>query len=204
MEEKRMAGMIIVLSGPSGAGKGKICDELSKRRNDIRKIASVTTRTPREGELEKNSYIFVSEEKFLAMKEMEMFFETNYYDGAWYGTLKVPTEELFVRDLIFDKDVNGALAIKKEFPDAITIYVMPKNNDTLVTRRGDRGEHRAEIAIEEVPKAKMLDFLVINDDIEETVNQVEKIIECMRVYSGIRKFSMSETENKEFIDNFYK
>lgn len=198
-----MDGMIIVFSGPSGAGKGKICDELLKRRNDIRKISSVTTREPREGEVEKNSYIFVSEEKFLAMKEMEMFFETNYYDGSWYGTLNVPTEELLVHDLVFDKDVNGALAIKKEHPEAITIYVMPKDNDTLIKRRGNRGKHRAEIAIEEVPKAKMLDFLVINDNIEDTVNQVENIIECMRVYSGIRKFSMSENENREFIDNFY-
>ena len=198
-----MDGMIIVLSGPSGAGKGRICEELLKRRSDIRKITSVTTRKPREGEIENNSYLFMSEEKFIAVKEEEMFFETNYYDGAWYGTLKVPTEELIVRDLIFDKDVNGALAIKKEYPEAITIYVMPKDNDTLVQRRGNRGKHRAEIALKEVPKAKKLDFLVVNDNIEDAVTQVEKIIEGMRIYSKIRKFSMNEKNNQRFMDKFY-
>lgn len=198
-----MNGIIVVLSGPSGAGKGRICDELLKRRENMRKVISVTTRQKREEEIGKENYIFIDEEKFLYMKEHEAFFETNYYDGAWYGTLKVPTEELAIRDLIFDKDVNGALAIKAVYPEVITIYVMPKNNDILLKRRGNRGEHRAEIAIEEVDKAKKLDFLVVNDDIDETIRQVEEIIESTRKYYSIKKWAMSERNNILFMDNFY-
>jgi len=198
-----MYGMIIVLSGPSGAGKGRICEELLNRRQDIRKVLSVTTRAKREDDIGKETYVFITEERFLYMMEQDMFLETNYYDGAWYGTIRVPAEELAIRDLIFDKDVNGALAIKQAYPEAITIYVMPKDNETLLKRRGDRGEHRAEIAVEEAEKAKGLDFLVINDDIEKTIAQVEEIIECMRVYAPIRKWEMNNNNNLEFMDNFY-
>ena len=198
-----MYGMIIVLSGPSGAGKGRICEELIARRTDIRKVMSVTTRAKREDDIGKENYVFIDEDKFLYMKGQGAFFETNYYDGAWYGTLRVPTEELTIRDLIFDKDVNGALAIKGAYPEAITFYIMPKDNDTLLKRRGNRGEHRFEIAIEEVEKAKQLDFLIINDDIEETMKQVEEIIECMRVYLPIKRWEMKDKHNIDFLNNFY-
>ena len=199
-----MNGMIIILSGPSGAGKGRICEELLKRRGQkIRKSISVTTRPKREEDEKSENYIFVPEEQFLEMNKMGMFFETNYYDGSWYGTTRIPLEELTIRDLVFDKDVNGALAIKEAYPEAITIYVMPKDNETLLERRGNRGERRAEIAKEEVPKAKQLDFLVINDDIDSAVDQVEEIIECMRVYSTTRRWSMKNKKNVTFMDNFY-
>lgn len=198
-----MNGMIIVLSGPSGAGKGRICEELLTKRKDIRKVVSVTTRAKREDDIGKETYVFITEERFLYMKKQDMFLETNYYDGAWYGTMRVPTEELTIRDLVFDKDVNGALAIKAAYPEAITIYVMPKDNETLLKRRGDRGEHRSEIAISEVPNAKKLDFLVVNDDIEDAVSKVEQIIECMRQYSTIRKHEMKSKSNVEFMDKFY-
>jgi len=196
-------GMIIVLSGPSGAGKGRICEELLARRDDIRKIVSVTTRERREDDLGKDTYVFITEEKFLYMKEQDMFLETNYYDGAWYGTMRVPTEELAIRDLVFDKDVNGALAIKEMYPDAITFYVMPKDNETLLKRRGNRGKERAQIAVEEVEKAKKLDYLIINDDIDETIRRVEEIIECTRVYLPLKKWSMNNKDNINFMDNFY-
>lgn len=198
-----MKGMIIVLAGPSGAGKGRICEELLKKRENIRKVISVTTRKRREDDLGKETYNFVTEEEFLYMKEQTMFLETNNYDGAWYGTLKVPTEELIERDLIFDKDVNGAIAIKHMYPEAITIYVMPKDNETLLKRRGNRGKHRAEIAVQEIPKAKKLDFLIINDDIDEAVGQVEQIIECMREHSIIQIWSMTDERNIDFMNNFY-
>ena len=191
-----MNGMIVILSGPSGAGKGRIGEELVKRMK-MRKVLSVTTREKREEDKIKNNYTFIDKEAFLKLKEKGEFFETNYYDGHWYGTLTIPEEELDIHDLLFDKDVNGALAIKAVYPYALTFYIMPKDNETLIKRRGTRGEGRKVIAIEEVPKAKQLDFLIINDDIEEAVKEVMDIIECMR------KCSMRNPKSQNFLDQFY-
>lgn len=191
-----MRGMIVVLSGPSGAGKGRIGGELIERMN-MRKVLSVTTREKREEDKVKNNYMFIDKKSFLELKEQGEFFETNYYDGNWYGTLTIPEEELDIHDLLFDKDVNGALAIKAAYPYALTFYIMPKNNKTLLERRGNRGEGRKAIAIEEVPKAKQLDFLIINDDIEEAVKEVMDIIECMR------KCSMRNPKSQTFLEEFY-
>lgn len=191
-----MNGMLVILSGPSGAGKGRIGEELVERMN-MRKVLSVTTREKREEDKVKNNYLFVDKETFLKLKKQGEFFETNYYDGNWYGTLKIPEEELYVRDLLFDKDVNGAHAIKDVYPYALTFYIMPKDKETLLERRGNRGEGRKAIAIEEVPKAKQLDFLVINDDIEEAVKEIIDIIECMR------KCSMRNLKSQMFLDKFY-
>lgn len=192
-----MNGMIIVISGPSGAGKGRIFDEIAKTRNNVRKVLSVTTRQRREEEIGKDTYMYVSKQEFQEMIDKDMFFEWEEYDGNFYGTLNVPTEELTTRDLFFDKDVRGAISIKKEYPEAITIYVMPKDKETLEKRRGNRGAKRAEIAKGEIVLAKKLDFLIINDDIATATCQVEAIIECMRVNS------MNNKQNIKFLDEFY-
>ncbi len=192
-----MNGMIVILSGPSGAGKGRLGDELLSRMN-MRKVLSVTTRAKRPEDEVKSTYTFLAEDAFLELKEHGKFFETNYYDGHWYGTLRIPAEELHLRDLLFDKDVNGALAIKAVYPFALTFYIMPKDKETLLERRGNRGEGRKAIALAEVPKAKELDFLIVNDDIEEAVTEIMSIIECMR------KCSMRNPKSLEFMDEFYQ
>ena len=192
-----MNGMLVILSGPSGAGKGRIGEELVKRMN-MRKVLSATTRPMREEDKVKNNYMFLDEQTFLELKENGRFFETNYYDGHWYGTLIIPEEELYIHDLLFDKDVNGALAIKAVYPYALTFYIMPKDKETLLERRGNRGEGRKAIAIEEVPKAMKLDFLIINDDIEQAVAEVMEIIEVMR------RNSMRNVNSQYFMEDFYK
>ena len=192
-----MNGMIIVLAGPSGAGKGRIFDEIAKSRNNVRKVLSVTTRKRRQEEIGKDAYMYVSKQEFQDMVARDMFFEWEEYDGNFYGTLNIPTEELCTRDLFFDKDVRGAISIKKAYPEAITIYIMPKDKETLEKRRGDRGAKRAEIAKGEIVLAKELDFLIINDDITTAVCQVETIIECMRLNS------MKNKQSIEFLDEFY-
>ena len=191
-----MNGMMVILSGPSGAGKGRIGDELLKRMN-MRKVLSVTTRPKRPEDKVKNNYTFLAKEAFLELMEHGRFFETNYYDGHWYGTMRIPEEELFIRDLLFDKDVNGALAIKAVYPFALTFYIMPKDKETLLERRGNRGEGRKAIALSEVPKAKELDFLIVNDDLEEAVTDIMGIIECMR------KSSMRNPKSQTFLEEFY-
>ena len=192
-----MNGMIVILSGPSGAGKGRVFEEISKRRDNVRKVLSVTSRPRREEDLKKDNYIFISQEEFLDMREKGMFFESEWYDGNLYGTLNIPSEEHCERDLFLDKDVRGAISIKKAYPDAITIYIMPKDKETLLERRGNRGKNRVQIAIDEIELAKQLDFLVVNDNIDKTVEQIETIIECMR------KCSMKDKWNVDFLDQFY-
>lgn len=192
-----MNGMIIVLSGPSGAGKGRTFDEIAKNRGNVRKVLSVTTRPRREDDMKKDNYVFVSKVEFLSKVSNGDFFEYEWYDDNLYGTLNVPVEELKERDLFFDKDVRGAISIKKAYPEAITIYIMPKDKETLCNRRGNRGNNRAQISKDEIELAKQLDFLVINDDINQTVKQVEAIIECMRANSMKNKASI------HFIDEFY-
>lgn len=192
-----MNGMIIVLAGPSGAGKGRIFDEIASFRTDLRKVLSVTTRQRRPEDYKKENYIFISQEEFLAKVENNEFFEHEWYDGELYGTLNIPTEELENRDLFLDKDVRGAISIKKAYPEAITIYVMPKDKETLLKRRGNRGKNRTEIAKGEIELAKKLDFLIINDNIHEAVKQIEIIIECMR------QCSMKNKRSIKFLDEFY-
>lgn len=192
-----MNGMIVVLSGPSGAGKGRVFEEIAKRRNDVRKVLSVTTRPKREDDMKKENYIFVSRDEFIDKIENGEFLEYEWYDDQLYGTLRVPIEELTERDLFFDKDVRGAMSIKQRYPGAITIYIMPKDKETLLKRRGNRGKNRTEISRGEIELAKHLDFLVINDDIDETVKQIESIIECMRASS------MKNKESIQFLDRFY-
>jgi len=192
-----MNGMIVILSGPSGAGKGRVFNEILKLRPNVRKVLSVTSRPRRSDDEGKNSYIFVSEQEFLSMINEGEFFETVRYDGNLYGTLNIPVEELENRDLFFDKDVHGALKIKEAYPEAITIYIMPKDVPTLIKRRGSRGTDRHQIAKDEIELAKNLDFLVVNDNIQDTVKQVECIIECMR------KNSMKDKWNVKFLDEFY-
>lgn len=192
-----MNGMIVVLSGPSGAGKGRVFKEIKNRRSNMRKVLSVTTRPRREEDTKEENYIFLSKSDFLDKIENGEFFEYEWYDGELYGTLNIPTEELSKRDLFLDKDVRGAISIKAAYPQAITIYIMPKDAETLLQRRGNRGKNRTQIAKDEVKLAKQLDFLVINDDIEETVKQIEAIIECARINS------MRNSWNIQFLDNFY-
>lgn len=192
-----MNGMIVVLSGPSGAGKGRVFEEIARRRDNVRKVLSLTTRPKREDDIKKENYIFVTRDDFLDKVENGEFLEHEWYDGNLYGTLKVPTEELCESDLFFDKDVRGAISIKRRYPMAITIYIIPKDEQTLLKRRGARGKNRSEISRKEIELAKQLDFLVINDDIEETVKQIETIIECMRASSMKNKGSI------QFLESFY-
>lgn len=189
-----MNGMIVILSGPSGAGKGRVFEEIAKLRSNVKRIPSVTTRKKRD---EKDDYIFISKDEFFDKVENREFFEYEWYDDELYGTLKIPERQLAEADLFFDKDVRGALSIKRRYPQAITIYIMPKDMSTLSARRGNRGKNREQIAREEKELAKQLDFLVINDDITETVSQIENIIECMR------KSSMKNNWNIKFLNEFY-
>lgn len=192
-----MNGMYVVIAGPSGAGKDSVIREIGKKMNNCLISVSYTSRKIRPEEINGIDYNFVSEEEFEYMIKNGDFVEYVKYDGNYYGTAKLSKEELENNDVIFRKDVRGAISIKKEFPFVITFYVMAKDYSTLKKQKGDRGKNRDDIAIKERDLAKNLDFLIINDNIEKAADEIISIIEMYKAHS------MKSKENIKFMDEFY-
>ena len=177
-------GKFIVISGPSGVGKGTICNKLINELNAWYSV-STTTRSPREGEVDGVNYYFVSKEEFEKRIKNGDFLEYNVYNENYYGTskenvLKKMSEGVNVFSEI---DVNGAHNIKKIFPDALLIYIAPPNMEVLRERLIGRGtetidkiEARLKIAEKEMQEIDFYDYVVINDDIEKATNEVRNII----------------------------
>lgn len=177
-------GRFIVISGPSGVGKGTICNKLINELNAWYSV-STTTRSPREGEVEGVNYYFITKDEFENKIRNNEFLEYNLYNGNYYGTSK----EMVINKIneginVFSEiDVNGARNIKKIFPDALLIYIAPPSMEVLKERligRGtesiDRINERLKIAEEEMKQIDFYDYVVINDDIEVATNEVKDII----------------------------
>ena len=177
-------GKFIVISGPSGVGKGTICDRLLDELNAWYSV-STTTRKPREGEVDGINYYFVSKEEFLKKIEAGEFLEYNFYNDNYYGTSKrVVLDKMADGINVFSEiDVNGAHNIKKIFPDALLIYIAPPSIEELRKRLLNRGtetveriEERLKIAEEELKEVDFYDYVVVNDDIDKATDEVRNII----------------------------
>lgn len=177
-------GKFIVISGPSGVGKGTICNKLFKELNAWYSV-STTTRNPREGEVDGVNYFFITKEEFLEKIEAGEFLEYNYYNENYYGTSKKIVLEKMEQGInVFSEvDVNGARNIKKIFPDALLIYIAPPSMEELKQRLIGRGtdpieriNQRLAIAEEEMKQVDFYDYVVVNDDLEKATNQVKEII----------------------------
>ena len=192
-----MEKLIVVISGPSGAGKGTIYKKISEKRNDVYRYVSYTTRKKRESEVEGFDYNYVSFEEFQEKKESDFFLETIFYDGNYYGTPIPKIEQHNDVDLFFDLNPEGGLKIKEKFPKAILIYIMPPNLEELKKRMENRGNKRLEFSKQEIELAKNFEWIVVNDDLESAVTQVENIIELCR------KHKMYNKLNQDFLNNFY-
>lgn len=178
-------GKLVVLSGPSGVGKGTIVKELLKLRPNACVSVSCTTREARDGEVDGKSYFFISQKKFEKMIESGGFLEYSAHFDNLYGTpLKFVEEKLAVGDVILEIDVNGGLTVKEKMPEAILIMIAPPSKQELYARlrgRGTEGEdviaRRLDRADYELSKAPLYDYTVINDDLYEAVGEVVKILE---------------------------
>ncbi len=182
-------GILFVLSGPSGVGKGTVLDSLMEDYDDINYSTSVTTRTPREGERNGDDYFFVSKEKFEEMKEKKQFLETARVHGNYYGTPRHYVEECLSKgqDIILEIDIQGARQIKQEFDDAVYIFLLPPNYEELKTRLEKRDSESAESlkrrlknAFEEISEVENYDYSIVNDKVKETVAEVKKVIKKER------------------------
>lgn len=193
MEKK---GLLVVISGFSGSGKGTLMKELLKRYDDTYALSiSATTRSPREGELHGREYFFVTKAEFEKMIENEELIEYAGYVGNYYGTPKpyVLSKLLEGKDVILEIEVQGATDLKKRYPEAVMIFITPPDKKTLEKRLVGRGteskaqiENRLKRAAKEADSIKNYDYLIINDDIDETVEKIHNLIQvqhCLIKYN---------------------
>ena len=185
MLSKKKKGLLIVLSGPSGAGKGTICKALMEKEKDLKLSISATTRQPRSGEIEGKNYFFKSEEEFEKMIENDSFLEWAKVYGHYYGTPKdfVLKNLDEGNDVVLEIDIQGALKIKEKFPEGIFIFILPPSMEELKNRIKKRGTEteeeiikRFKSAYEELNYVSRYNYVVINDSVEEAVEKIKAII----------------------------
>lgn len=178
-------GILTVVSGPSGAGKGTICKELLKNNENIKLSVSATTRAPREGEKEGVNYYYKTHEEFKKMIEEGDLFEYAERYGNFYGTPKAAIMENLEKgqDVLLEIEMIGALNVKKMCPDSVLIFVLPPSLEELKRRLVGRGteteeqiEKRFSMAYEEIQTLKEYDYFIINEDVETAAKDIESII----------------------------
>lgn len=179
-------GKLYVISGPSGTGKGTICHELLKDMyNDF--SVSMTTRTPRVGEVEGKHYFFVSKEEFEENIEKGNFLEYANVFGNMYGTPKDAVIKRLDRghNVILDIDVQGGLQVKSSMPEAILIFILPPSMEELRKRLVGRDtdapdviEKRLKEAIREIKFIGEYDYYIVNDELENAISQAKAILEA--------------------------
>lgn len=183
-EKKNSKGLLLVISGPSGAGKGTICKELIKR-NDFWLSVSATTRAPRDGEIDGQNYYFFKKEQFLDKIKDDDFLEYAEVYGNYYGTPKSNVIEKLEegKDVILEIDIQGALRIKETYPEGVFIFILPPSMEELKNRIIKRGSEtpeslmtRFKSAYKEINYVSKYNYAVVNDKLEEAVRKIESII----------------------------
>ncbi len=184
--EQHSPGKLIIVSAPSGAGKTTLCDAIVKHFDNLAYSISYTTRAPRHDEKEGEDYFFISEHEFKKHIENNSWAEWAKVHGHYYGThASFISENLSAgRDILLDIDVQGAKQIVRRYPESITIFIMPPSFDVLRSRLESRGtdskeiiDKRLENAKKEIDKKDMYQHIIINDDLEKTINELTLIID---------------------------
>ena len=187
-------GILVVVSGFSGAGKGTLRKELLKRYDNYALSVSATTRQPREGEKDGEDYFFVNREYFQQMIEEGRLVEYAQYVNHYYGTPRDYVEKKMAegKDVILEIEIQGALKVKKRFPDALLIFVTPPSAGELRRRLVGRGTETIEVinarlrrAAEEASGMEAYDYLLINDEIDACVEQMHRLSLCSTVRPAI-------------------
>ncbi len=178
-----MKNLLVVLSGPSGVGKGTIVSRLLEKGGFYLSV-SCTTRAPRQGEKDGRDYFFISREQFLSEIANGGFLEYSEHFSNFYGTPgKYVEEQLRKGDVLLEIEVDGALQVKKAHPEAILIMIAPPNEQELRARlkkRGSESDEKIEERIKrmdyELSKKHLYDYVVINDNLDDAVEEIANII----------------------------
>lgn len=193
-------GILIVVSGFSGAGKGTLMNKLVEEYEGYALSISATTRDPRPGEENGREYFFLTREEFEQRIADNALIEYAQYCGNYYGTPKDYVERQIAlgRDVILEIEIQGALAVRKQYPDAILLFVTPPSAEELRRRLSGRGTETAEVidrrlrrAAEEAQGIEEYDYILINDDLETCVKELHAIVDAAH-HAPVR--------NEEFIE----
>lgn len=189
-EEMDNLGSLIVVTGPSGVGKGTVTGGLLSMVEKLEKSVSVTTRPMREGEIEGKDYFFRTEEQFSAMRKQGEFLEYAEFAGFHYGTPESWVEDKIKSgiDVILEIEVQGAMQVRESCPDAVLIFLSPPSYEALEERLAKRATEsqerialRLEKAREEIKCRHLFDYEVINDNIEEAIGNLAHIVYAERL-----------------------
>lgn len=182
---------LFVISGSSGVGKGTVIKGFLKKNPEFGLSISYTTRAMREGEVDGVNYFFVSKEEFLQGVSNDEFLEWAEFSGNFYGTKKTFVEKSLNKgkDLILEIETQGALQIKKKMPEAVLIFIAPPSYQDLEMRLRNR-QTESEEAIQkrldfvkmELENSKMYDYKIVNDELEDAIIELERIIQTERLY----------------------
>ena len=185
MSELSASGELIVLAGPSGVGKGTLLDHLCDRHPNLQVSISATTRQPRAGEVDRQHYYFVETTRFKAMIEQSELLEWAQFAGNYYGTPKGPIKDAITegQQIILEIELIGARQIRKSFPAAKQIFVMPPDVAALETRIRSRGKDSEAAIAKRLAQAKVelaaadeFDVQIINDDLEIALKDLETAV----------------------------
>ena len=186
MEQK---GILMVLSGFSGAGKGTLVKGLLKKYDNYALSISMTTRAPREGERHGVEYFFTDKQHFEETIEQNGLVEYASYCGNYYGTPRAYVEEQMAagKNVSLEIELQGALKIKEKFPESLLIFVTPPSAEELKRRLEKRGTESAEVisqrlarAVEESEGIEAYDYIVVNDDLETCVEEIHRLVDAAR------------------------
>lgn len=205
MKKMKHRGILIVVSGFSGAGKGTLMKQMVHSYDNYALSVSMTTRSPRPGEEEGKEYFFVTREKFEEQISQNGLIEYACYCDNYYGTPREYVEKQLEKgkDVILEIEIQGALKIKEKFPTALLMFVMPPNVEELRRRLAGRGTENQEViskrlkrAAEEAEGIERYDFIVINDRLEECVKEMHSLIQAAHC-TPLRNKGLIENMRKE-------
>ena len=178
-------GLLIVFSGPSGAGKGTVLAEFWKNNENVKYSVSATTRKPRPGEVDGVHYHFVSREAFEEMIAKDEIVEYTEYNGNYYGSPAAPIRKLNEEgfDVLLEIEVDGARQVKEKFPDALSIFILPPSFEELARRLTGRNTEteeeiarRLDTAKKEIALAYEYDYVIVNDEVEKAAEKLSAVI----------------------------